>query len=168
MISTLHTNSAAGAIPRLIDLKAEPFLLISTLRVITGQRLVRQLCAAKEKYKLNSSNLDKLAEHINMDKVLASLKEEKVVGPKDSWPAISFYKPKPSVECEDGYSGRIGIHEVLYVSPAIERLILSEPSTTDIETEARKEGMMTMLEDGVFKAAQGITTLEEVFRVISE
>ena len=70
--------------------------------------------------------------------------------------------------CEDGYGGRVGIHEVLHVTPTIERLIVNESSTTEIEAQARKEGMVTMLEDGIFKAVQGITTIEEVFRVISE
>ncbi len=168
VLSTLHTNSAAGAIPRLIDMKAEPFLLVSTLRVIIAQRLVRKLCKTKEQYTLRSEEINRLAEHVNMDKVLAILKGERIIGPKDTWSSIPFYKPKPSEECEDGYAGRIGIHEVLHVSPAIEYLIISESSTTDIETQARKEGMITMLEDGIFKAAQGVTTIEEVFRVISE
>ncbi|MDP3725927.1 MAG: GspE/PulE family protein [bacterium] len=168
VLSTLHTNSAAGAIPRLIDMKAEPFLLVSTLRVIIAQRLVRRLCKVKEKYTLRSEEINRLAEHVNMDKVLATLKEERIIGPKDSWSSVPFYKSKSSEECEDGYAGRIGIHEVLHVSPAIEYLIVGESSTTDIETQARKEGMITMLEDGIFKAAQGITTVEEVFRVISE
>ncbi len=168
VLSTLHTNSAAGAIPRLLDMKAEPFLLTSTIKVIIGQRLVRQLCKTKEAFTLKQSELDQLKEHIDMDTMLSALKEEKIIGPKNTWANISFYKPVPSPECEDGYLGRIGIHEVLSVTPTIERLILAEASTAEIEKQARSEGMMTILEDGIFKAVQGITSLEEVFRVISE
>lgn len=168
VLSTVHTNSAAGAIPRLIDMGAEPFLLVSTLRVILGQRLVRRLCKEKEKYTLTKDELLRLSEHVDMDKVLDLLRTEKIVGSRDSWNQIPFYKPKPTPTCEDGYEGRLGIHEALHVSPAIERLIVAKASTTDIEAQARSEGMMTMLEDGIFKAAQGTTTIEEVFRVISE
>ncbi|MBI2109063.1 MAG: type II/IV secretion system protein [Parcubacteria group bacterium] len=168
VLSTLHTNSASGAIPRLIDMEAEPFLLVSTVRIIIGQRLVRRLCEEKQKYTIREDDLLKLAEHADMDKVLAMLREEKIVGPKESWKSIPFYKPKPSKVCADGYGGRVGIHEVLHVTSTIEKLILQEASSTDIEAQARKEGMITMLEDGIFKAAQGITSLEEVFRVISE
>ncbi len=168
VLSTLHTNSAAGAIPRLIDMGAEPFLLVSTVRVIIGQRLVRRLCKEKEKYTLSKDEALTLAGHVNMDKVLATLRAQNIIGPKDAWSSVSFYKPKPSAACEDGYSGRVGIHEVLHITPSIERLIVKEAPSVDIEAQARKEGMVTMLEDGIFKAAQGITTIEEVFRVISE
>jgi type IV pilus assembly protein PilB len=168
VLSTLHTNSAAGAIPRLIDMDAESFLLVSTVRVIIGQRLVRQLCKTKKKYKISSSELDKLAEKIDMDRVLAALRDEQIVGPKDTWSSVAFYKPEPSEGCEDGYKNRIGIHEILHVSPAIEKLIIEEVSSGEIEAQARKEGMMTMAEDGIYKVARGVTSLEEVFRVISE
>ncbi|MAG12535.1 hypothetical protein CL630_01855 [bacterium] len=168
VLSTLHTNSAAGAVPRLIDMAAEPFLLVSTVRVIIGQRLVRQLCKTKKKYKPSSSELDRLAEEFDMDRVLTTLRDEQIVGPKDTWSSVAFYKPEPSKECEDGYKSRIGIHEMLHVSPAIEKLIIEEVSSSVIEAQARKEGMMTMAEDGIYKVARGITSLEEVFRVISE
>ncbi|MDE2213071.1 MAG: type II/IV secretion system protein [Patescibacteria group bacterium] len=168
VLSTLHTNSASGAIARLLDMDAEPFLLVSTLRVLIGERLVRQLCREREEYKPTQRELEELGKIADLPKVLAALKEEKIVDKKATWRDISFWRPKKSAECEDGYRGRIGIHEIMRVSPAIKELIGKRASTDEIETQARKEGMLTMAEDGVFKAVQGITSIEEVMRVISE
>ncbi|KKR46445.1 MAG: Type II secretion system protein E [Parcubacteria group bacterium GW2011_GWA1_40_21] len=168
VLSTLHTNSAAGAVPRLIDMKIEPFLLVSTINVIVAQRLVRKLCSVKEKYSLSKAELASLKKTVDIDRVLGFLKEEKIVSGKDSWETISFYKPKASPECADGYSGRAGIHEVLKISTAIRDLIVKGGTDEEIEKQAREEGMMTMIEDGIFKAAQGVTTIEEVLRVVTE
>ena len=168
VLSTLHTNSAAGAIPRLLDMGIEPFLLVSTLKVIIAQRLVRKLCKVREKYFLSETELKTLVKKIDTDKLLAQLKEEKVVEQKTPWEKVPFYKAKKSDSCESGYSGRIGIHEVLKVSPAVQGLIMKGATAGEIEDQAKKEGMNTMLEDGIFLAVQGITTIEEVFRVISE
>ena len=168
VLSTLHTNSAAGAIPRLIDMNAEPFLLVSTLDVIIGQRLVRKLCDVKEKYNLTPAELKKLSDMVDLNSVLTALKTEKIVAGNAQWENIPFYKEKPSPACEDGFSGRLGIHEILYVSSAIKNLIMKEATSEEIEKQAKKEGMMTMIEDGIFKSVQGITTIEEVLRVVSE
>ncbi len=99
---------------------------------------------------------------------MKSLKEEQIV-PKDAdWKDVPFYKAKPTQDSDDGFKGRIGIHEILPASPAVRELINRSGTTEQIETQARKEGMLTMLEDGIFKAARGETTIEEVFRVVSE
>ena len=103
-----------------------------------------------------------------MGRVLTALKTENVVGKDSTWDNIPFYKPKSSPECEEGYKGRISIHEVLQMSSAIRELVIVNSSAEKIEIQARKEGMLTMLEDGIFKAAQGLTSLEEVYRVVSE
>ena len=168
VLSTLHTNSASGAIPRLIDMKVEPFLIVSTVNVIIAQRLVRKLCQTKEKYFLNKAALSTLGKSVDLNKVLVTLKEEKIIAKDAVWEKIPFYKAKPSSESKDGYSSRIGIHETLKVSAAIKELILRGAPGSEIEIQSRKEGMLTMLEDGIFKAVQGITTIEEVFRVVSE
>ncbi len=81
---------------------------------------------------------------------------------------MPFYNPKPSSESDDGYHGRIGIDEMLTVSPAVKELILHGGTTDSIEAQARKEGMLTMLEDGIYKASRGVTSLEEVLRAVSE
>ena len=168
VLSTLHTNSAAGAVPRLIDMKVEPFLIVSTVKVIIAQRLVRRFGKRKEKYNLSKAEFGSLAQIVDVDRMLKLLKYENIVGPKDTWETIQFYKMKPSAESEDGYSGRIGIHEVLPVTQTIRNLVMSGGTADAIEAQAKKEGMMTMIEDGIFKAVQGVTTIEEVLRVVSE
>jgi len=168
VFSTLHTNSAAGAIPRLLDMEAEPFLMVSTISIIIAQRLVRKLCSAREKYFLTEAEIETLGESVNLEKVLTILKEENIVDKSIEWKKIPFYKAKKTTECEDGYSGRIGIHEVLKMSPTIKELIMKDSTTGQIEEQAKKEGMLTMIEDGIFKAVQGVTTIEEVLRVVSE
>jgi type IV pilus assembly protein PilB len=168
VLSTIHTNSAAGAIPRLIDMGVEPFLLVSTLKVIVGQRLVRRLCDGKEEYRLTPQAAEKVAAKDHFDAALKALREEKLIKERQGLEELPFYRPKPSGECEDGYKSRIGIHEVLEVTPALREIMLKEGTTDTIEAEARKEGMLTMLEDGLYKAARGITSIEEVLRAVSE
>lgn len=167
VLSTLHTNSAAGSIPRLLDMGAQSFLLVSTIRVIIAQRLVRKLGKDKEKYNLSAAGIKSLAKTVNLEKVLEVLKEEKIVEPKATWETIPFYKPKSANE-EEGYSGRIGIHEILKITPTIQEMIIAGKPAEEIEKQARAEGMMTMLEDGIYKAVRGVTTIEEVLRVVSE
>jgi len=167
VLSTLHTNSAAGAIPRLLDMKVEPFLLASTLDIIIGQRLVRELTESKVAYTLSKVELAQLGKSVDLNKVLATLKAEKVVKSSVDWDEVQFYAPGTSVEGDD-YKGRVGIHEVLKMSQSIRDLIMRSATTSEIEIQARKEGMLTMLEDGIFKCAQGLTTIEEVLRVVSE
>jgi type IV pilus assembly protein PilB len=168
VLSTLHTNSAAGAIPRFIDMGAEPFLIVSTVNVIIAQRLVRKLCGSKEKYNLTKAEIEALGKKADLDRIMTALKSEGIAGKDATWETLPFYKSKPSPECDEGYKGRIGIHEVLPMSPAIRELAVANASAEKIEEIARKEGMLTMLEDGIFSAAQGLTTIEEVFRVVSE
>ncbi|MFZ2038584.1 MAG: GspE/PulE family protein [Minisyncoccia bacterium] len=168
VLSTLHTNSAAGAIPRLVDMKIEPFLLVSTLEVIIGQRLIRRLTPAKEKYNLTEAEIASLRKIADIDRVLEFLKQEKIVGEKDTWSTVPMYHAKPTPEFEDGYSGRIGIHEVLRISAPIRELIIKGETSQAIEAQAKKEGMMTMIEDGIFKCVTGMTTIEEVLRVVTE
>lgn len=168
VLSTLHTNSAAGAIPRFIDMGGEPFLLVSVLNVVVAQRLVRRLCDPKEKYFLSESEISDLGRQADLKRVVEVLKDEKIVGNDATIEKIPFYKPKASDTCPSGYSGRRAIHEILHVSPAIKSLILSRATTDEIEAVARKEGMLTLIEDGLFQSAAGITSVEEVLRVANE
>jgi len=169
VLSTLHTTDAAGAIPRLIDMKAEPFLISSTLNVIVAQRLVKKLCQQKEKYYLKDSDLKNIAKYCDLENILKILKEEKIVKARDTFKNIPFYRPKQSKECAEGYKGRIGIYEVLPVTETIKELIVKKATSDQIKVQAQtQEGMRTMVEDGFVKAAQGITSIEEVLRVIIE
>lgn len=168
VLSTLHTNSAAGAIPRLLDMHAEPFLLVSTLNVVIGQRLVRRLEKPKDQYFLSKSELEVMAKKVDIDKVLKTLKDENIVDKNADWNKVPFWKPNPSTEYPDGFHSRIGIHEVLKVTPTIRDIIMKGGTSDAIEEQAKKEGMLTMIEDGIVKAVKGLTTIEEVLRVISE
>jgi type IV pilus assembly protein PilB len=168
VLSTLHTNSAAGAIPRLLDMEAETFLLVSTLNVIIGQRLVRRLQNPKEKFFLTQKEQEHLGTKVNLDRILETLKKENIVDQSATWNEVPFWKPNPSTEHPDGFHSRIGIHEVLKVSPTIRAMIMDGKTSDDIEEQAKKEGMLTMIEDGIVKAVKGYTIIEEVLRVISE
>lgn len=168
VLATIHTNSAAGTVARLVDMGAEPFLLVSTLRVAVGQRLVRKLSDDKLSYTLSKAERDELSLKVDLDKVLKSLKEEGIVKKDANWNDVVFYRPKEKGVTEDGYKGRMGIHEVLDVSPTIKEMVMAGKTGDEVAEQAEKEGMLTMIEDGIFKAAQGLTSIEEVLRVINE
>jgi len=167
VLSTLHTNSAAVSISRLLDMKIESFLLASTLSVVIGQRLVRKLSDTKNRRALSKGELGALGKVVDLDRMIKLLREGKIIGPKDDWNKVMFGNPKTK-EGDDGYKGRIGVHEVIKMSAPIRELIMKGSTSADIEKQAKKEGMVTMLEDGIFIAAQGFTTIEEVLRVVSE
>ncbi len=168
VLSTLHTNSAAGAIPRLIDMKCEPFLIVSTIKVIIAQRLVRRLSDDKIKYFLNENEILELNKKVNLDRVLEYLKKEKIIEINTTWKDIPFYKPNKIDDNNDGYKSRIGIHETLKVTTTIKELVMQNKTADEIEEQAKKEGMLTMIEDGIFKAVQGLTSIEEVLRVAND
>ncbi len=168
VLSTIHTNSAAGAIPRMIDMGVEPFLIVSTIKTVIAQRLVRKLAADKETYFLSDGELADLGRMVDLDRMLGLLKKENSVAPDATWKTIPFYRPKQIEGGQDGYSGRVGIYEVLSVTESIREMILRDASIDEIQQKAEDEGMMTMLEDGIYLAVQGITSTEEVLRVVSE
>ena len=169
VLSTLHTNTAAGAMPRLIDMGVEPFLIASTINIILAQRLARQLCPeSREKYRLTKTQIEEMGKEINLDETLKSLKKEKIIPESAKWENIDFYRPKPSKDYPDGYRGRVGIREALEVSDTIKDMIVKRATSDEIEEQARKEGMLIMLEDGFVKAVQGYTSLEEILRITSE
>jgi len=168
VLSTLHTTEAGGAIPRLIDMGVEPFLLSSTLNIIIAQRLVRKFYGDKEKYKLKPADLENLGKYCDMDKIEGILRQEKILKAKETIKNLELYRPKPSKNSSDGYKGRIGIFEVLPVNDAIKVLVNKKASTTDITRQAIQDGMRTMAEDGFVKAAKGLTSIEEVLRVIMD
>jgi len=168
VLSTLHTNSAAGAIPRLIDMKVEPFLLASTLNIVIAQRLVRRLTEEKQEYYLKDIDLNNLAKYCNLEQLMKVLQEEKVLKPSQSLKDIPFFRPKPSKEAPDGYKGRVGIYEILQITEPIKELIQKGASSDEIQRQAQSEGMRLMFEDGLIKAARGQTSIEEILRVTTE
>jgi type II secretory ATPase GspE/PulE/Tfp pilus assembly ATPase PilB-like protein len=156
VFSTLHTNNAAGSLPRLLDMGAEPFLLASTMNAIVGQRVLRRI---DEKTKEAYDPTPEVVEDI-----------KKVLGPL--FPAdkpVKLYRGKPTPENNNsGYLGRVGIFEVLPISPSIGKLILERQPASTIESKAVEEGMITMKQDGYLKVLEGATTIEEVLRVAQE
>ncbi|MFC1613595.1 GspE/PulE family protein [Patescibacteria group bacterium] len=162
VISTIHTNSASGAIPRFLSLNAKPYLLAPALNVVIGQRLVRILCnECKEEYKPNEDEIDEIK------KTLAEIPENS--GEKISkFEEMKFYKEKGCEKCQNlGYKGRIGIYEVMAISETLRKNILEAKNISeyDIYKMAQNEGMVSMRQDGLLKVIEGLTTLDEVFRV---
>ncbi len=160
VLSTLHTNDAATALPRLLDMKIEPFLVASTVNVIMAQRLLRRICMkCIISYTLTDKEIEDLKSEIDINKFLDT--------PKIS--DIRFYKGKGCKACNDsGYSGRVGIFEVLEINDNIKELILARADNEQIKKKAMENGMTTMFEDGFNKAVAGKTTLEEIFRVTKQ
>jgi len=160
VFSTLHTNSASGALPRLVDMGAEPYLLASSMTCVMGQRVVRKVCTS-----CTTSYVPQDAVVQNMREVLGPLFDAWVTQHKDRGP-LQLTKGAGCEECNGtGYSGRIGIYEVLSISEKIGRLIMERASDTDIQRQAQLEGMMLMKQDGYLKVLDGVTTIEEVLRV---
>jgi len=168
VLSTLHTNDASGAIPRLVDMEVEPFLISSTVELIVAQRLVRRLKKDREPYTLDDPEIDNLRKYCDPDRIVEIMRNERIIKPKDTLKTIQFYRPKITKEEPEGYSGRAGIYEALQVTETIKEMIIKGASADQIQIQARKEGMTSMIEDGFIKAAQGVTSLEEVLRVITE
>lgn len=168
VLSTLHTNSAAGAVPRLTDMGVEPFLLSSTLNLVIAQRLVRRLAEERQKYHLSDSEIKNLAKYCDLVKIEEVLQAEKILKPSQRIAEVDFYRPKPSKDAPEGYKGRVGIYEIFKVTETIKSLIQKNATSDEIQHQAQKEGMLLMIEDGFMKAAQGITSIEEVLRVITE
>lgn len=158
VLSTVHTNDAATAIPRLLDMKVEPFLMASTINVIIAQRLVRKIhtrCRVSEETKI--TELTKYADESLIKKIFGSER------------SIRIYRGKGcQLDHDIGYEGRVGIFEVLEINDAIRKKILQREDASVIRKEAIKNGMTTMIEDGLKKVKEGITTIEEVLRVTKE
>lgn len=155
VLSTLHTNDAATALPRLIDMKVEPFLVASTVNVIVAQRLVRKIC-----------EMCKVPVDLHADQLSQNLPAEKIAKYFGNTGNVRIYKGKGCEICHfTGYAGRIGVFEVLEVSNEIKKLITAKNDSDIVLQQAVKEGMTTMLDDGLAKVAKGHTTIDEVLRV---
>jgi type IV pilus assembly protein PilB len=171
VLSTIHTNNAAGGVPRLLDIGVEPYLIASTLNAIVGQRLTRQICPdCKEEYRLDDDFETSLKKEFNIAHLLEILKREGFVEKKVSTlTELTFYKGKGCEKCDHtGYRGRKGIYEVLDITTEIQELILKRSPTSQIQEKAVEQGMILMWQDGFIKCLQGSTTIEEVMRVSKE
>ena len=172
VLSTLHTNNAAGTIARLVDMGAEPFLLASTINVSMAQRLVRKLCPdCRKEYKMTDKEVKTLGDSLDINRILDSVKKSGLVklDDKAQWKDLKLYKSGSCEQCnKEGYKGRIGIFEVMEIDEDIEKMISQKISIDEIEKKAREKGMLTMIEDGFAKVIAGITSVEEILRATME
>jgi type IV pilus assembly protein PilB len=177
VFSTLHTNSAAGILPRLLDMGIEPFLIASTVHTVIGQRLVRRIRQdnSKESYESDAAETQAIKEILG--KYLPKKPEEvKAVSedfgyeslPLANQNAYTLFKGVDGADAPGGYRGRMGLYEVFEISEKIQELILKRATSSEIQRAAQEEGMVTMHEDGYFKALAGQTTLTEVNRVAAQ
>jgi len=155
LLSTIHTNDAATTLPRLLDMKIEPFLIASTVNIAIGQRLVRKLCVkCREKYRMSKEEIASLAELVDVKALNAN-------------PTV--FRAKGCDTCNHtGYVKRTGIYEVLEITEGIRELIKARSSADDLRKEGIKQGMVTMLEDGFRKVSEGVTSIEEILRVVHD
>ncbi|MBU3905583.1 GspE/PulE family protein [Patescibacteria group bacterium] len=162
VLSTIHTNDAAGTVPRFLSMGAKPFLLAPSINAVVGQRLVRKICGkCKKEAKISPETMDRIKE--NFDQLPPE--EKKALKGKIS--DLKFYEADGCQKCQGiGYRGRIGIYEIMIMSSELEKIILSgNVSEYDMRAAAAKNGMVTMAQDGLLKALDGITSVDEVFRV---
>lgn len=175
VFSTLHTNSAAGVLPRLLDMGVEPFLIASTVNTIIGQRLVRRVATKRDTYQsspIETQNITATIGHL-LPKTKADVaRVSEDLGYKDlplaGQSAYTLVKGKDTPGTPKGYAGRAGLYEVMDVTEEIQNLIVARSTSTEIQHKAIEQGMITMRQDGYLKALQGITTIEEVNRVAAD
>jgi type IV pilus assembly protein PilB len=161
VFSTLHTNDAAGVPPRLLDMGVEPFLLVSSLTCVVGQRVLRKVC--QECHQMVDIPDDMGAELKTTLGPIYTMIEDKWI--KDG-KKMQFPKPVGCEKCNNtGYLGRIAIYEVMPLSEKISKLIVEKAAASEIQTQAMTDGMLTMKQDGYVKVLEGVTTIEEVLRV---
>jgi type IV pilus assembly protein PilB len=175
VFSTLHTNSAAGVLPRLLDMGVEPFLIASTVNTIIGQRLVRRVAEKRDTYQsspIETQNILATVGHL-LPKTKADVaRVSEDLGYKDlplaGQSAYTLVKGKDTLQTPRGYSGRAGLYEVMDVTTEIQDLIVARATSAEIQRKAVEQGMITLRQDGYLKALQGITTIEEVNRVAAD
>jgi type II secretory ATPase GspE/PulE/Tfp pilus assembly ATPase PilB-like protein len=161
VLSTLHTNDAAGVIPRLIDIGVKPYFLVPSINVVIGQRLVRKLCPqCRQEHNLSPAE----AEQVN--KILAVISPKAGINVPAELPKIYQAGPGCAACNFIGYQGRVGIYEVFTMNDKIKQLTIDSAPSFKILQQAIEDGMITMLQDGVLKVLDGVTSLEEVYRVI--
>ena len=162
VLSTLHTNNATGVIPRLIDMGIDRYLLPPTIIVAIAQRLVQRLCPNSKKELKPSPEMKELIKSELDQMNPEELKNYNIKEP------YTLFEPKISKECPKGTKGRLAVFEILEMTPQLENIILKEPSEMAIREEAKRQGMSTMLQDGVIKALRGMVGLEEVKKELEE
>jgi type IV pilus assembly protein PilB len=161
VLSSLHTNDASGSLPRLIDMGIEPFLITSSTNAIVGQRLCRKICEkCRKETPVKPEDSQVIEQEIDTlpDPEKSEAKKKK-----------TFYKGEGCSACNNsGYKGRIGIFEVLAVTEPIRQLTLKRATSAELSLQAKKDGLISMKQDGILKALDGLTTIEEIWRVTKD
>jgi type IV pilus assembly protein PilB len=171
VFSTLHTNTAASALPRLLDIGVEPYLIASTINAVLAQRLVRVICKdCQQTYNLDEATVEGLSKQFHLEKLIPILVKVGAAPAKiKSLTELKFYKGQGCDKCNhSGYKGRVGMHEILEVGSDIQQMIMEHKSAQEIQDQGEKNGMVLMWEDGFIKALKGITTIDEIVRVSKE
>jgi len=171
VLSTLHTNDAVSTLPRLQDMGIASFLIATTTNVIVAQRLLRKICSnCIYSYNLTKENIKELEHRYNIDSLLETLARENIIESKNMpLSDLLFYRGKGCKICNNsGYKGRVGIYETLDITPDIQKLIMQKASASELFQAAKAQKMLTLFEDGIIKAKNGITTIEEIIRVTKE
>jgi len=170
VLSTLHTNDAVTAIPRLTDMQIPTFLIASTINIIIAQRLVRKICKnCIESYNLDAKTYAELEKQFNIPELEVTLGKLGYLSKKQKLNEVLFYRGRGCQVCNNsGYKGRLGIYEILEVDEKISQLILTKATRDQLEKAAIAAGMITIPQDGFIKAKSGITSIEEVLRVTQE
>jgi len=171
VLSTLHTNDAVTALPRLREMGVPSFLVASTTNIVMAQRLVRKICQnCIESYTLTTKNIEELEKQLNFRSILETLEKiGTIASAKQSLDTLLFYRGRGCKQCNmEGYKGRMGIYEIMEITPKISELIINNAPTELLQKTATEEGMLRMIQDGFIKAKTGVTTIEEVLRVTKE
>lgn len=176
VLSTLHTNSASGVLPRLLDMDIEPYLIASTVNTVIGQRLVRRLCQ-NCRQEVPSNEAETKSIQLTLKDLLPKTQSQVTAASADLGYEImplvdaasyTIWKAVGCSECTNGFKGRLGVHEVFAMTPPMEKLLATRATSSEVQKQAQADGMVTMKQDGYLKALNGITTLEEVARVASD
>jgi general secretion pathway protein E len=166
LLSTLHTNDAPTAIPRLLDMGMEPFLVASTLRLVLAQRLVRRICPSCREETADASEADVLRKREDFSELVRALRQDGILGNvDDTFVGVRLFRGRGCGQCNgSGYRGRIGIFEALEIDDEIRQMILERRDAAGIRALAIRRGMRSMFQDGIVKVLRGETTTEEVLR----
>ena len=171
VLSTLHTNDAVTTLPRLSDMGVPAFLVATTTNIIIAQRLIRKICPnCIQSYKLDKQTVEELKQQLDLVNIMQTLEKKKIIiDAKRGIESLLFYRGKGCKQCSNtGYKGRLGIYEVLEITEEMAELILKRASPAELKKQAKKQEMLTIIEDGFIKAKNGITTIEEIMRVTKE
>lgn len=168
VLAAIEASSAAAGLERLLELGVPPLLLASALRCAVGTAVVRKLCPNHEQHRLGRAQMDAISTHADLAQVLAILKSENKIDSQAQWKDVAFFQAGSCNLCRGGYSGTLGLQEVWPISAVLKEIILREGDAALLQEAAKESGLCTLVGDGVVKAAQGLTSIDEVLKVAGQ